>query len=234
MACSIAVKRHHEFEPYSPEQAIKEDNLIVPPSKKMRPCNFQPRLVGPSLNVNFDKMSLASSSKKFWSGISSSEPSLTPTKFASLPPKPDFKSARKPFEEASRKYKRTYSQIADLVHQEFGRLKRRKHLPEGDGTSEETILNQLASSPVKTEITEVGTSSNGSESPVSKKETINITLKQVCMICDRMLKAQEENLCNEFEQKLIEKLSEQYCSYVKFTQDQLQSSNIDHSESYIS
>lgn len=109
-------------------------------------------------------------------------------------------------------------------------MKRRKfHDDEAaDSSSASSLLQQQQGK----EGGESSSAGEGSSSP--KKENQMISLKQACIICERLLKEQEETLCEDYEKALIEKLSEQYSAYIKFSQDQLQSNNIDHSESYIS
>jgi hypothetical protein len=48
-----------------------------------------------------------------------------------------------------------------------------------------------------------------------------LTLKQVNMICARLLKEREEKIREEYDQILSDKLNEQYEGFVRFTQDQL-------------
>lgn len=216
MACSIAVKRHHDFEHYSSDSNSTDGG--VPAAKKLRPCSFSPRYAGASLNINFDKMSIATKHqwniKQTTSTASSSSSSKTPC----LPPSPNLKKARAEFEEAAAKLKPSSNQLLDLVYQEFSRMKRRTKLIHDD--DEESGAD--------------GEGADVASSSSPKKENTQITLKQACMICERLLKQQEESLCGQYEQALVEKLSEQYSAYIKFSQDQLQSNNIDHSESYIS
>ncbi|UJR16094.1 hypothetical protein I4U23_003006 [Adineta vaga] len=48
-----------------------------------------------------------------------------------------------------------------------------------------------------------------------------LTLKQVNMICERLLKEREEKIREEYDTILTNKLNEQYEGFVRFTQDQL-------------
>ncbi|UJR30510.1 hypothetical protein I4U23_018041 [Adineta vaga] len=48
-----------------------------------------------------------------------------------------------------------------------------------------------------------------------------LTLKQVNMICARLLKEREEKIREEYDEILSNKLNEQYEGFVRFTQDQL-------------
>uniref|UniRef100_A0A672NY72 Akirin-2 n=1 Tax=Sinocyclocheilus grahami TaxID=75366 RepID=A0A672NY72_SINGR len=55
----------------------------------------------------------------------------------------------------------------------------------------------------------------------SRREQPLFTLKQVGMICERLLKEREEKVREEYDQILTTKLAEQYDAFVKFTHDQL-------------
>lgn len=242
MACSIAVKRPHEFEHGGAKLSPTGGDGGVPASKKLRPCSFG----GAGLNINLDKMSLASSasSSSPWKGYRTKLPMMaSSSSIPCLPPPPNLKRARQTFEEVSAKCKRSDKEMVDLVYNEYARIKRRKFEP-SDEVSEDTTKAVMLeeellrspktpTSPQPSSSTTAGSSKLGGESP-SKKENVTITIKQAVVICERLLKQQEESLCGEYEQALIEKLQEQYNAYVKFSQDQLQSNNIDHSESYIS
>ncbi|KAJ7421897.1 Akirin-2 [Willisornis vidua] len=64
-----------------------------------------------------------------------------------------------------------------------------------------------------------GTSSAAS-SPLKKEQPL-FTLRQVGMICERLLKEREEKIREEYEEILTTKLAEQYDAFVKFTHDQI-------------
>ncbi|RVE62926.1 hypothetical protein OJAV_G00162640 [Oryzias javanicus] len=55
----------------------------------------------------------------------------------------------------------------------------------------------------------------------SRKDQPSFTLRQVSLLCERLLKDHEEKIREEYEQILNTKLAEQYESFVKFTQDQI-------------
>ena len=55
----------------------------------------------------------------------------------------------------------------------------------------------------------------------SKKDVPLFTFKQVSMVCERMLKEREEQLCQQYDQVLTSKLAEQYEAFLKFTHNQL-------------
>ncbi|KAL6092378.1 hypothetical protein STEG23_016459 [Scotinomys teguina] len=64
-----------------------------------------------------------------------------------------------------------------------------------------------------------GTSS-ATSSPLKKEQPL-FTLRQVGMICERLLKEREEKVREEYEEILNTKLAEQYDAFVKFTHDQI-------------
>ncbi|MCI4395638.1 hypothetical protein PGIGA_G00194280 [Pangasianodon gigas] len=60
----------------------------------------------------------------------------------------------------------------------------------------------------------------GSLSPTKREQPL-FSLKQVGLICERLLKEREEKVREEYEETLTSKLAEQYDTFVKFTHDQL-------------
>lgn len=59
------------------------------------------------------------------------------------------------------------------------------------------------------------------------------TFKQVRLICERMLREQEDTLREQYNNILMNKLAEQYDIFVKFTYDQIQG-RYDAAPSYLS
>lgn len=70
-------------------------------------------------------------------------------------------------------------------------------------------------------------------SPQTKDQPL-FTLKQVILICERMLKEQESRVREEYDKVLTCKLAEQYDAFVKFNQDQIQRRFSSSSMSYVS
>ncbi|XP_065057207.1 akirin-2-like [Rhopilema esculentum] len=68
----------------------------------------------------------------------------------------------------------------------------------------------------------------------SSKEQPMFTAKQVVMLCERLWKEREEKLKEEYDQVLHERLSEQYNSFLRFTQDQIVRQYSEPSCSYVS
>ncbi|XP_019851260.1 PREDICTED: akirin-2-like isoform X2 [Amphimedon queenslandica] len=60
------------------------------------------------------------------------------------------------------------------------------------------------------------------------------TMKQVTMICQRMLKEREETLKAEYDKILSAKLLEQYDAFVKFSHDQVERRFAESAFSYVS
>jgi len=79
--------------------------------------------------------------------------------------------------------------------------------------------NQLKSSTTN-ETTEEDTETSISNLPQQTNQHL-LTLKQVNMICARLLKEREDKIREEYDQILSNKLNEQYEGFVRFTQDQL-------------
>lgn len=77
-----------------------------------------------------------------------------------------------------------------------------------------------------------GTSSETS-SPLKKEQPL-FTLRQVGMICERLLKEREEKVREEYEEILNTKLAEQYDAFVKFTHDQIMRRYGEQPASYVS
>ncbi|XP_008066069.1 akirin-2 [Carlito syrichta] len=77
-----------------------------------------------------------------------------------------------------------------------------------------------------------GTSS-ATSSPLKKEQPL-FTLRQVGMICERLLKEREEKVREEYEEILNTKLAEQYDAFVKFTHDQIMRRYGEQPASYVS
>lgn len=122
-----------------------------------------------------------------------------------------------PFGEITQKL--TPEKMAANIREEIRRLHRRKQLhfnPQGNnGDSSDMEGSSNPSSPS-------ACGSNAYTNTPSGKEKPLFTFRQVGLICERMLKEQEVQIREEYDQILTMKLSEQYESFVKFTYDQIQ------------
>ncbi|XP_048452718.1 akirin-2 isoform X1 [Rhincodon typus] len=141
----------------------------------------------------------------------------------------------------------TTEQILYNIKQEYKRIQKRRHLEsflhqsEGscssDAPSHVPILNGPALQEYHKLLGQVancsGTSS-GSLSPQSKKDQPLFTLRQVGIICERLIKEREEKIREEYEEILDTKLAEQYDTFVKFTHDQIMRRYGEQPASYVS
>ncbi|XP_031820407.1 akirin-2 isoform X2 [Sarcophilus harrisii] len=124
-------------------------------------------------------------------------------------------------------------QILYNIKQEYKRMQKRRHLEtsfqqtdaccSSDSQPHAFLLNGPASP---------GTSSAAS-SPLKKEQPL-FTLRQVGMICERLLKEREEKVREEYEEILTTKLAEQYDAFVKFTHDQIMRRYGEQPASYVS
>ncbi|XP_035743484.1 akirin-2-like [Vespa mandarinia] len=114
-------------------------------------------------------------------------------------------------------HKLTPEKMAANIREEIRRLHRRKQLyfnPQiNNGDSSDMEGPSSPSSP--------SAQSSSSYTPSGKEKPL-FTFRQVGLICERMLKEQETQIREEYDQILNMKLSEQYDAFVKFTYDQIQ------------
>ncbi|XP_011634258.2 akirin-2 [Pogonomyrmex barbatus] len=133
----------------------------------------------------------------------------SPGTSASSPQKPS------PFGEIASKL--TPEKMAANIREEIRRLQRRKqlHFQSNSGDSSDMEGPSSPSGPSGSSSTTISHNSSGKEKPL-------FTFRQVGLICERMLKEQETQIRQEYDQILHVKLSEQYDAFVKFTYDQIQ------------
>uniref|UniRef100_A0A8C3WDE7 Akirin 1 n=1 Tax=Catagonus wagneri TaxID=51154 RepID=A0A8C3WDE7_9CETA len=121
----------------------------------------------------------------------------------------------------------TPEQIFQNIKQEYSRYQRWRHL--------EVVLNQ--SEACTSESQSHSSALTAPSSPGSfwmKKDQPTFTLRQVGVICERLLKDYEDKIRKEYEQILNTKLAEQYESFVKFTHDQIMQRYGTRPTSYVS
>ncbi|XP_077152049.1 akirin-1 [Ranitomeya variabilis] len=107
----------------------------------------------------------------------------------------------------------TPEQIFENLRQEYTRYHRRRQL---EVTFNQTEVGQP--SEVQTSSALTAPSSPGS---ISKKDQPSFSLRQVGILCERLLKDHEDKIKEEYEKILNTKLEEQYESFVKFTHDKI-------------
>lgn len=71
-------------------------------------------------------------------------------------------------------------------------------------------------------------------SPNSKKEVPLFSLRQVSLVCERMLKEREDQIKEEYDKVLTNKIAEQYEAFLKFNHDQLHRRYNESAASYVS
>ncbi|GCB64567.1 akirin-2 [Scyliorhinus torazame] len=155
----------------------------------------------------------------------------TPLSSATSPQK-YLKMEPSPFREVTPRL--TTEQILYNIKQEYKRIQKRRHLEsflhqtEGSCSSDTQSHLPLLNGPALQ-----GTSS-GSLSPQLKKDQPLFTLRQVGIICERLIKEREEKIREEYEEILDTKLAEQYDTFVKFTHDQIMRRYGEQPASYVS
>jgi len=116
----------------------------------------------------------------------------------------------------------TKEQLESYLRAEIRSLRRRRLLPtneEGAGSRYRTPKSPNNSSDSEGE---QGQASELQNAPrISDRDKPQFSFKQVHMICERLLKEQEDRIRDQYEGVLNVKLSEQYDQFVKFTQDQV-------------
>uniref|UniRef100_A0A2K6K3S8 Akirin-2 n=2 Tax=Rhinopithecus TaxID=542827 RepID=A0A2K6K3S8_RHIBE len=114
----------------------------------------------------------------------------------------------------------TTEQILYNIKQEYKRMQKRRHLETSFQQTDPCCTSDaqphafLLSGPASPG------SSSAASSPLKKEQPL-FTLRQVGMICERLLKEREEKVREEYEEILNTKLAEQYDAFVKFTHDQI-------------
>ncbi|XP_018118891.1 akirin-2 isoform X1 [Xenopus laevis] len=122
-------------------------------------------------------------------------------------------------------------QILYNIKQEYKRMQKRRHLETSFQPTDPCCSSEghpqtfIPSGP-----TLPGTSAT---SPLRKEQPL-FSLRQVGMICERLLKEREDKIREEYEEILTTKLAEQYDAFVKFTHDQIMRRFGEQPASYVS
>lgn len=177
-------------------------------------------------------------------------PSPSPKRRRCVPLMPPTTQAHKvessPFSQVSPKL--TPEQLSNSVLLEWKRMQRRKKLSAFTNTS--STSTYLAPTPSQTlavshpssvgqhvqllAMSPVASPSASPSSSPSRREQPIFTLKQVVMLCERLLKEREEQLKVEYDKALTCKLAEQYEAFLKFNHDQLHRRFGETAASYVS
>ncbi|KAJ7341722.1 hypothetical protein JRQ81_006550 [Phrynocephalus forsythii] len=170
------------------KRTLDFDPLLSPASPKRRRCT----------PLSASAAAASSSSSSSSSSASSASFAASPQKYLRMEPSP--------FGEVSTRL--TTEQILYNIKQEYKRMQKRRHLENFQQTdpccsSDAQSQAFLLSGPALP-----GTSS--AASPPLKKEQPLFTLRQVGMICERLLKEREEKIREEYEEILTTKLAGQH------------------------
>uniref|UniRef100_A0A8C6P3C9 Akirin-2 n=1 Tax=Nothobranchius furzeri TaxID=105023 RepID=A0A8C6P3C9_NOTFU len=111
-------------------------------------------------------------------------------------------------------------QILNSIKRGYKHIHKRKHLDGGIQQSECCYSPESSSQPSTMNVSSMPRTSSGGVSPTRKEQPL-FTLRQVGMICERLLKEREEKVREEYEETMTSKLAEHYDTFVKFTHDQL-------------
>ncbi|XP_029451293.1 akirin-2-like [Rhinatrema bivittatum] len=160
-------------------------------------------------------------------------PLSAPSAAASSPQK-SLRMEPSPFGDVSSRL--TAEQILYSIKQEHKRMQKRKHLENSFQQTDPCSSNDAQSQSFLLGGPAVPGTSPASPSPPPslKKEQPLFTLRQVGMICERLLKECEEKVREEYEEILTTKLAEQYDAFVKFTHDQIMRRYGEQPASYVS
>ncbi|XP_037343304.1 akirin-2-like [Pungitius pungitius] len=153
----------------------------------------------------------------------SSSSSSSPRKYLSMEPSP--------FGDSSSRL--SAEQILNSIKQEYKRIQKRKHLDAGYQQSEGCYSPESPSQSSTMNVSSMPGTSSGGVSPTRKEQPL-FTLRQVGMICERLLNEKEETVREEYEETMTSKLAEQYDTFVKFTHDQLMRRFGEQPASYVS
>ncbi|XP_076872769.1 akirin-2 [Brachyhypopomus gauderio] len=173
--------------------------------------------------MDFDPlMNPASPKRRRCAPMSPSTSTSSPQKYLRMDPSP--------FGDVSTRL--TTEQILNNIKQEYKRMQKRRHLESNLQPVEACCCLPALPSSAQPGPASLTVSSAGASSP--RREQPLFTLRQVGMICERLLKEREEKVREEYEEILTTKLAEQYDAFVKFTHDQLMRRFGEQPASYVS
>nr|XP_044994003.1 akirin-2 [Jaculus jaculus] len=195
------------------KRTLDFDPLLSPASPKRRRCT----------PLSAPASAAASPSAAAAATASAAAAAASPQKYLRMEPSP--------FGDVSSRL--SAEQILYNIKQEYKRIQKRRHL---EATFQQTDPG-CSSDAQPPAFLLGGPVSPGTPSVASsplKKEQPLFTLRQVGMICERLLKEREEKVREEYEEILNTKLAEQYDAFVKFTHDQIMRRYGEQPASYVS
>jgi hypothetical protein len=152
-----------------------------------------------------------------------------------------------PFAEVTPKL--SNDQIAARISFEIKRLQHRRrglHFHGGSSSPPPSASSSISETSLSSAQLVHGSSSTGSlvqalsglglsgSAAERSRETPLLTLRQVGLVCERLLKEREDQLREEYDKVLNEKLTEQYEAFLKFNYDQLNRRYGETAASYVS
>ncbi|XP_061846251.1 akirin-2 isoform X1 [Colius striatus] len=152
--------------------------------------------------LDFDPLlSPASPKRRRCAPLSAPASAAASSSFAAASPQKYLRMEPSPFGEVSSRL--TTEQILYNIKQEYKRMQKRRHLENNFQQTEPCCSSDAQ--PHAFLLTGPGTSSAAS-SPLKKEQPL-FTLRQVGMICERLLKEREEKIREEYEEILTTKLA---------------------------
>ncbi|XP_071956468.1 akirin-2-like [Antedon mediterranea] len=162
----------------------------------------------------------------------------------STPPQQQCKKPS-PFENVSSKFLNR-EQLANSITIEWRKIQRKKKLAAEDSfsncnvsetmasSSQELVQSNYPDSPSSSAGPSTSMNTGNADAAAGRKEQPLFTLKQVLIICERILKERDCQMKEEYEKILNEKISEQYDAFVRFTYDQIHRQFGQSTASYVS
>ncbi|KAM6280015.1 akirin-2 isoform 1-T1 [Porphyrio hochstetteri] len=151
--------------------------------------------------------------------------------FAAASPQKYLRMEPSPFGEVSSRL--TTEQILYNIKQEYKRMQKRRHLENSFQQTDPCCSTDAQPHAFLLTGPALPGTSSAASSPLKKEQPL-FTLRQVGMICERLLKEREEKIREEYEEILTTKLAEQYDAFVKFTHDQIMRRYGEQPASYVS
>ncbi|XP_006273349.1 akirin-2 [Alligator mississippiensis] len=151
--------------------------------------------------------------------------------FAAASPQKYLRMEPSPFGDVSSRL--TTEQILYNIKQEYKRMQKRRHLENSFQQTDPCCSTDAQPHAFLLTGPALPGTSSAASSPLKKEQPL-FTLRQVGMICERLLKEREEKIREEYEEILTTKLAEQYDAFVKFTHDQIMRRYGEQPASYVS
>ncbi|TRZ24678.1 hypothetical protein HGM15179_002380 [Zosterops borbonicus] len=170
--------------------------------------------------LDFDPLLSPASPKRRRCAPLSAPASAASSSFAAAASSPQkyLRMEPSPFGEVSSRL--TTEQILYNIKQEYKRMQKRRHLENSFQQTDPCCSTDAQPHAFLLTGPALPGTSSAASSPLKKEQPL-FTLRQVGMICERLLKEREEKIREEYEEILTTKLAEQYDAFVKFTHDQI-------------